>query len=111
MISRAGEKDSLSLCNCHSDGAKRLKNLKKMTKMARPQCHSLIDVADCENRRRARDLLSNGQVHFIGSDSHRIDHRPPSISAGVKYILKNVESAYADKIPHENSTLLLENPK
>ncbi len=63
---------------------------------------SFVDEADDKIRERARELLRNKYVHFIGSDAHRIDHRPPKISGGIQYILNNVAEEYAAKILREN---------
>jgi protein-tyrosine phosphatase len=48
--------------------------------------------------RRAKELLKNRHIHFIGSDAHRIDHRAPTIDEGVKYILHNTDEKYAIQI-------------
>ena len=42
-------------------------------------------------KERARYLVDNHLVHFVGSDSHRINHRSPKYEAGVaiKYIIQN----------------------
>lgn len=70
--------------------------------------HSLIDD-DNGIRARARELLDRRYVHFIGSDAHRIDHRPPYISEGVKYITENTDSEYASRILSGNARELLIN--
>lgn len=67
---------------------------------------SFIDEADGEIRERARELLRNKHVHFIGSDAHRIDHRPPKISGGIQYILDNVNEEYATEILCKNAKQL-----
>ena len=67
---------------------------------------SFIDEADGEIRERARELLRNKHVHFIGSDAHRIDHRPPKISGGIQYILDNVNEEYATEILRGNAKQL-----
>ena len=59
---------------------------------------SFVDEADGEIRERARELLRNKYVHFIGSDAHRIDHRPPNMLGGIQYILDNVDEKYATEI-------------
>ncbi|MBR5519346.1 MAG: ADP-ribosylglycohydrolase family protein, partial [Clostridia bacterium] len=70
--------------------------------------YSLADDADTEIRERARELLRNKYVHFIGSDAHRIDYRPPKMDAGVRYILENADEEYASQILSANLSLLLE---
>lgn len=37
-------------------------------------------------REIAANLLDNNLVHMIGSDAHRMDHRPPNITEGVEYV-------------------------
>lgn len=70
--------------------------------------HSFADEADDEIRERARELLRNKYVHFIGSDAHRIDYRPPKVDAGVRFILENVDDEYASQILSTNLSLLLD---
>ena len=67
---------------------------------------SFVDETDKEICERARELLRNKYVHFIGSDAHRIDHRPPKISGGIQYILDNVDEEYAMRILCENAIQL-----
>ena len=66
---------------------------------------SLMDESNKEIRERARELLRNKYVHFIGSDAHRIDHRPPNITSGIKYITENADSEYASQILSTNISL------
>ena len=68
---------------------------------------SFVDEIDSEIKGRARDLLHNRYVHFIGSDSHRIDHRPPNVESGIKYIFENSELEYANAITSKNIELIL----
>ena len=68
--------------------------------------HSFADDSDMDVRERARELLRNKYVHFIGSDAHRIDYRPPHIAEGVQYIIDNVDEEYAAKILCGNATQL-----
>lgn len=69
--------------------------------------HSFVDEEDEERKIRARELLANNYIHFIGSDSHRIDHRPPNISSGANYILENAEVEYATNILNNNAFHLI----
>ena len=70
--------------------------------------HSFVEETDEDVRERARELLRNQQVHFIGSDAHRMDYRPPRIAAGVQYILENSNAEYATQIINGNLSLLLQ---
>ena len=68
--------------------------------------HSFADDSDTDIRERARNLLRNKYVHFIGSDAHRIDHRPPSLKSGVQYILENADKEYAHSVLSGNSSII-----
>lgn len=70
--------------------------------------YSFADEADDGIRERAQELLRNKYVHFIGSDAHRMDCRPPRIASGVQYILENSDAEYATQIVNGNLSLLLE---
>ena len=39
-------------------------------------------------RRRAMKMLRSGQIHFLGSDCHGMDRRPPNMGAAVNKILQ-----------------------
>ena len=71
--------------------------------------HSLVDEDDVEIRTRARDLLNREYVHFIGSDAHRSDHRPPNLTSGTNYILENTTREYAMNILYKNAQAILLN--
>lgn len=56
---------------------------------------------------RARTLLQKRYVHFIGSDAHRLNHRPPNVRSGVEYIIANADENYAQEILNGNAKNLL----
>jgi hypothetical protein len=58
-------------------------------------------------RKRARSLLENRLVDFIGSDSHGMGHRPPAYTPGVDYMLHHYDRAYLDSILQGNPASLL----
>ncbi len=60
--------------------------------------YSLVEEADRAIKWRAQTLLGNRQVQAIGSDAHRLDHRPPRLSEGVRYIYASVDEDYADRL-------------
>ncbi len=67
---------------------------------------SFTEESHSDIRERARELLRNGYVHFIGSDAHRIDHRPPKFNEGVSYIYNTVDKEIADTICFGNALRL-----
>ena len=68
---------------------------------------SFVDEMDSEIKERARELLRNKYIHFVGSDAHRIDHRPPCLKSGVQYIIDNADDEYTNQILIGNAEQLL----
>ena len=52
-------------------------------------------------------MLREKLVDFIGTDTHRMDHRPPKIAKGMKALLKTVDTEYAMDIACRNAENLL----
>ena len=75
--------------------------------MIQVNAHSFVDENNEEIKTRARELLKNRYIHFIGSDAHRIDHRPPNLSSGVKYIMENTDEKYASDILCNNADRII----
>lgn len=51
----------------------------------------------------ARKMLEQQRISFLGSDAHRMDHRPPNIASGIQYIYETVPSNYADAVCYKNA--------
>jgi len=68
---------------------------------------SLVDEPNGDIRDFARMLLHSKLVSFIGSDAHRIDHRPPQIKSGVDYIHEHCDPDYATAVCWKNAEQLL----
>lgn len=58
-------------------------------------------------RQRAWELLEQKLVHMIGSDAHRLTHRPPKMDTGIRYILEHTHETYAKEILGGNALELL----
>jgi hypothetical protein len=52
-------------------------------------------------------LLDNKIVDFVGSDAHRIDHRPPAVAKGIEYLYANYDEEYVDNILYNNAMDLI----
>lgn len=48
-----------------------------------------------EYTRFCRKALKNGEVHFLGTDMHRADTRPPVLENAVKWVKKHIGNAEA----------------
>ena len=52
---------------------------------------------DIGTRRRALSLLQDGGIHFIGSDCHSVNQRPPKIGRAYEIIEKKLGPNYLDQ--------------
>ncbi len=68
---------------------------------------SLYEEKNAVYRDRARYFLQNRKITFLGSDSHRMDHRPPDVVSGLQYVYCTVDTDYADAICFGNALALL----
>ena len=75
----------------------------KMGCMIQVNAYSLYEERSWDIKERARELLRKKQIHFLGSDAHGTDHRPPRVKAGVNYIWQNVDVAYAEDLLYKNA--------
>lgn len=50
--------------------------------------YSISEEKDGNTRGRALALLDNKLVDFVGSDAHRLDHRPPALAKGMSICMK-----------------------
>lgn len=65
--------------------------------------YSLAEETDRGISSRARRLLAEGRVSFLGSDAHRLEFRPPSVERGLRYVYEHCEKAYADAVAFQNA--------
>ncbi len=68
--------------------------------------YSLAEEFNPTIREAANRLLKNKKVTFLGSDAHRMTHRPPCVEKGVKYIYEHCEKEYADQVVFKNAEVL-----
>lgn len=59
------------------------------------------------NCRFLRKALKEEEVHFLGSDMHRIDKRPPVLSKAIKWIWNHIENA--EDVFYHNARHIIEN--
>ncbi|MEW4354722.1 capsular polysaccharide biosynthesis protein Cps4B [Streptococcus pneumoniae] len=58
-------------------------------------------------KKRAQFFLEHDLVHFVASDMHNLDNRPPYMEEAYQIISKKYGQAYARKLFKENQELLL----
>lgn len=73
--------------------------------------YSIVEEKNEITRGRALALLDNQLVDFVGSDAHRLDHRPPAVEKGIDFLYANYDEQYVDDILYNNATNLIVNKK
>ncbi|MBR1910214.1 MAG: hypothetical protein IJ821_06475 [Lachnospiraceae bacterium] len=58
--------------------------------------------------RFVREALKHREVHFLGTDMHRVDTRPPVIRDAMEWISKNLDKDYANRILFVNGLKMTE---
>ena len=80
--------------------------------MIQVNLYSLDEDHDDELKERARWLIQNHYVYFLGSDAHRSNHRPPKYDKGMEYLQQSCSKEYLEELCFGNSfSYLLENNK
>ena len=75
-----------------------INQLKDLGCLLQINVYSLVKETDEGVKAYARKMLKEEKVSFIGSDSHRSNHRPPDVADGLKYIYDNCSKEYAYKV-------------
>lgn len=60
--------------------------------------YSVKEESDRNIRNRANMLLRKGLADFAGSDAHRMIHRPPAYTEGIKHMYSEYDRDYIDKV-------------
>ena len=69
--------------------------------------YSISEEKNEKTKQRALALLDNQLVDFVGSDAHRLDHRPPAVAKGIEYLYANYDEQYVDDILYNNAMDLI----
>lgn len=70
---------------------------------------SILGTQGFRIRHYCHTLLRQGKVHFIASDSHHTDWRPPMLSKCWKKVSKKYGQEYASRLFRQNALAILEN--
>ncbi len=65
--------------------------------------YSLEEESNYRVKQNARKLVKNHLVHYLGTDAHRTDHRPPVMQSGLKWLFSEMEREYATQISLSNA--------
>ena len=69
--------------------------------------YSLVEEKEEAIRAFARRLLEERKAHFLGTDTHRTDHRPPNAKTGLDWLYAYCPQEYADAVAWKNAQNLL----
>lgn len=59
--------------------------------------------------RWCRKQIKQKNIHFLGTDMHRIHYRPPKITDAIKWLENNVSPSYAEQITRGNALQVIQN--
>lgn len=89
------------------EDAEALQKLLDMGCLFQINAYSLVKEKKDSIRNAARTLLKNHQVSFLGSDAHRMNHRPPDVLDGMRYVYEICDPEYAQAVCYGNASGLL----
>lgn len=69
--------------------------------------YSLVEEQKESTRNFARRMVAQQRITFLGSDAHRMEHRPPNVTSGVEYIYQHCDAEYADDVCYKNAEEIL----
>ena len=69
--------------------------------------YSIANEKDEGIQKRTQDLLTKRYADFIGSDTHRLNHRPPIIRNGIDALKIKVSKEYRNRIMKDNAASIL----
>lgn len=84
----------------HTDAVDQLQS---MGCLLQTNAYNLVREKHPEVLRFARKLIKEKRITFLGSDCHRIHHRPPAVQEGLRYIHEHCDANYAQAICRYNA--------
>lgn len=79
-----------------------LKDLKESGCLLQMNYDSLQGNVFCSEIRRCRKLVQSGAIHFLGTDMHRLDYRPPNIGRALEWLERCVDEDLIDEMTRVN---------
>ena len=84
-----------------------VQKMKDIGALMQINAYSIVNDKKERTRNNANVLLSERLVDFIGSDAHRLGHRPPVVADGVDAMIRLYSEEYARKVLEDNPQNLL----
>ena len=86
----------------HNTTVELVRKLKKSKALVQINAYSIVNEKNEHIRSVANQLLSEKLVDFIGSDAHRLDHRPPFVADGIATLSQMYSEEYAKELLSSN---------
>ncbi len=80
-----------------------IKEYKELGAYTQINVYSVYQESKESTRARALAMVEHRLADFIGSDAHRIDHRPPEMETGIRYLYDNYDREYVDRLVYQNA--------
>lgn len=93
--------------NCLHKKESAIDDLQDLGCLFQLNAYSLVEERNNRIRSFARKMIEQQRISFLGSDAHRMDHRPPNVASGIQYIYKTVPLNYADAVCYKNAEKFL----
>lgn len=61
--------------------------------------------------RWCRKQVKDGHIHFLGTDMHRTDYRPPEISKAMEWLKDNIDRHARRDLTYQNALRMIKNEK
>lgn len=92
---------------CLHEDKSAIEELRTLGCLFQLNAYSLTEEDNEEIRLFARRMIEQQKISFLGSDAHRMEHRPPNVASGIQYIYENAPVEYADAICYKNAKIFL----
>ena len=86
---------------------KAIKELISIGALVQINLYSLQEELNSDIKTKARTLIRNQLVHFVGSDAHRVNHRSPKYESGIKYLNEHCNKEYYEDLCFRNVSKIL----
>jgi len=85
-----------------------IRELRKMGCTFQVNIFSLEELQDADLQSRARTMIREKLVTFLGTDTHNLAFRRPCIDKGMEWLKENCDRPYLEAITHSNAIRLLD---
>lgn len=92
---------------CLYEDDETINTLQSMGCLFQLNAYSLVEERKESTRNFARRMVAQQRITFLGSDAHRMEHRPPNVISGMEYIYQRCDAEYADAVCYKNAEEIL----